>query len=350
MSDSLLWGSSRPRIRLGTFAQTNGTNYVLNQPPAEIDIDFPKQIILNESVLNIYLNEHIIKRRGIFTFDYEMLDRPSCERLIDILNSSSDKYMRPCFNFWKEYKVRCVNEWELDRMGKSNQPYEGILKFETIEGEDAIPSESSGSFSFNGTTKVADASLAATVSGNMSIEMWLKTPSSFGSTKVLFEGLSAGVDWTVSLLTDGTIRFTTDDGSADNLDSTSVLAVSTWYWISINRVNTQDKYIFVDGVGWGSQSDAKAANAITGVELGATSNGFDGLVQILRVFNDNISDYNAHMIEAVPSEILSNLKLWWDFSQGAGTDLSAEGNDGDITGTTTYAEESFPDKRNEILT
>jgi len=94
MSDTLLWGNARPRIRVGTSTQTNGTNYVFNQPPAEVpDEHFSKQIILNESSLTIYLHEHLIKRRGIFTFDYEYLDRPSCERLRTILNSSSDKYL-----------------------------------------------------------------------------------------------------------------------------------------------------------------------------------------------------------------------------------------------------------------
>jgi len=352
MSDSLLWGSSRPRIRVGTSAQTNGTNYVFNQPPAEIDIYFPKQIILNESVLNIYLNEHIIKRRGIFTFDYEVLDRPSCERLIDILNSSSDKYMRPCFNFWKEYKVRCVNEWELDRIGKSNQPYEGILKFETIAGEDAIPSESSGSFSFNGSTKVAN-TLASTLSGDCTVEMWIKTPSSFSSQEELFSMTSAGVVWTVSIKTDGTIEFVTDDGSSDIYNNPNLeLKVDTWHFLTIGRVNTHTKVVCIDGVCDGT-IDNKAANAITATTLGAAANAFSGYCQIYRIYNDDLvtgSFPDAHLIEAIDSSYEGNIKLWWDFSQGAGTDLSAEGNDGDVMGTTTYAEESFPDKRNEILT
>lgn len=350
--DTLLWGNTRPRIRVGTSAQTNGTNYVLNQPTIKpVNIHFPKQIILNESVLDGTLTEHIIGRRGIFTCEYEYLDRPSCEYLIDIFNSSSDKYMRPNFNFWKEYKVRIVNTWELDEMGKSNQPYMGTLVFETISLESSIPSESSGSFSFNGSTKVADTALDSTLSGDMSVEMWIKTPSSFGSEKILFEGLSAGVDWTISIQSDGTIRFRTDDGSSSDLDSSNTLSVSTWYHLVVRRVNTDDKYIVVNGTQWETGSDSKAANAITGVELAATSNGFDGLAQILRVYNDNISsNFQDHMIEAMPSAVQANLKLWWDFSQGSANDLSAEGNDGIVTGTTTYYEESFPDKGYEIIT
>ena len=142
--DKLLWGFSRPLFRIGT------SRYVLNQPTSEHDEKFPKRIILNESSLTGYLNEHKIGNRGIFTLTYDMLDRPSSETLIDIFNSASAIYMRPHFNFWKEYLIRCVNGWELDRMGKVNKPYKGVLIFETIALENAIPDESSGSFNFDG--------------------------------------------------------------------------------------------------------------------------------------------------------------------------------------------------------
>jgi hypothetical protein len=353
MADTLLWGNTRPRIRIGTSAQTNGTNYVFNQPPALVpDEHFPKHIILNESCLNIYLNEHIIKRRGIFTFDYELLDRPSCERLIDILNSSTAKYLRPHFNFHKEYQVRCVNEWELDNLEKSNQSYKGILQFETIAGESSIPSESSGSFSFNGSTKIAN-TLASTLTGDCVVEMWIKTPSAFSVKEELFSMTSAGVAWTISINTNGTIEFVTDDGSSDTLTTENALSASTWYFVVVSRVDTDTKTVYVNGVSWGTQDDSKAANSITATQLSETSNGFSGLCQIYRIYNDSFSgvtQYPEHSIEAINSSYLSNIKLWWDFSQGSATDLSAEENDGTVTGTETYQEESFPDNGEEYMT
>lgn len=352
MSDTLLWGSARPRIRLGTAAQTNGTNYVLNQPPGEYDDNFPKQIILNESVLTGYLNEHKEGHRGIFTFDYEYLDRPSCERLIDIFNSSSDKYLRPYFNYYKEYKIRVVNEWELDRFGKANQSYSGTLQFETIPLETTIPSESFGSYSFDGSTKV-DCTLAATLSGDCSVEMWIKTPSSFSAEEELFSMTSAGVSWTVTINTSGKIVFVTDDGSGDTKTSAGTLSTSTWHYVVVSRHDTSYKDIGIDDSFGTPQNDGKAANAITATTLGAATDAFSGYVQIYRIINDDTSGataYAQHSIEAIGSTPLGNIKLWWDFSQGSETDLSTNGNDGTTTGTETYVEESFPDNGSEYLT
>jgi len=353
MSDTLLWGNTRPRIRVGTSTQTNGTNYVFNQPPAEVPEEhFSKQIILNESSLTIYLHEHLIKRRGIFTFDYEYLDRPSCERLRTILNSSSDKYLRPHFNFYKEYKVRCVNEWELEPFGKANQSYQGMLKFETIAGEATIPTPSSGSFNFNGSTKIAN-TLDSTLAGDCVVEMWIKTPSSFGSKEELFS-MAGTIVWTVSINTDGTIEFVTNDGSSATQTSTTALSANTWYFLCISRTSTSLKNIWVNGaLAATKQNDSKAANSITATQLAETSSGFSGYCQIYRIYNDNFSgiyQYSAHSIEAIGDAYADNIKVWWDFSQGAATDLSAEGNDGTITGTTTYVEESFPDNGSEYLT
>jgi hypothetical protein len=183
--------------------------------------------------------------------------------------------------------------------------------------------------------------------------MRIKTPASFGSKEELFS-MAGTVAWTVSINTDGTIEFVTNDGSSATQTSTTALSSNTWYFICISRTSTSFKNIWVNGaLAATQQNDSKAANSITSTQLAETSNGFSGYCQIYRVYNDNfsgITQYSAHSIEAIGDAYADNIKVWWDFSQGDATDLSAEGNDGTVTGTDQYYEESFPDNGSEYLT
>jgi len=349
MSDKLLWGSARPLFRIGT------NRYVLNQPVSEHDIKFPKEIVLNQAITG-KLYEHNLGHRGIFTVGYDLLDRPSTEVMKDILNSSSDIYMRPHFNFWKEYLIRCVNGFELDRFGKANQPYKGTLSFETINLESTIPAESSGSFDFDGFTKIDYNKGSSWITGDISVELWIKVRAFGGCDTYLAHLIQTAIGyptWYINLMTTREIKFTTtdNDGKTHNLVTTNKLELDTWYHIIVKRVNTTHKYIAVNGEIWADENDTQVANDIKEAYLCYTVDGLDGLIQIFRVYNTNVN-ISGHaknlMIEAIPSSYISALKLWWDFSQGNTDDLSENNNDGVVTGTEQYQKESFPDKGYEI--
>lgn len=335
MLDTLLWGTARPLFRIGN------DRWVLNQPPSEQDDGFPKEIMLHESSLTGKLFEYLLGRRGIFTINFDMLDRASCEVLIDIFNSSSDKYMRPHFNFHKEYLIRCVNDLELERMGKVNKPYKGTLIFETIALEPTIPDESSGSFHFDGTTKVAKAGLSIT--GDATVELWIRTPDTLDAEKKIFVA-EGDVTWRIFVLANKKIRFQTQEGeSSHNLDSNATLTVNTWYHIMVRRVETDEKRIVINAEASGSAADTYAANNITSLYIGEVQDGFDGLIQIMRFYSTSISgDFDYYMIEAIPSAYVTEIEIWWDFSQGNTDDLS-NSNDGVITGVELYYKESFKD-------
>ena len=170
MADKLLWGNARPLFRVGT------NRYVLNQPPANIDVKWPKEVVLNQSLRGKYF-EHILGYRGVFVITWDYLDRASCELLKTIVDSTS-LYMRPHFNFWKEYQVRAVNGFELDRFGKVNQPYKGSLVFQTVELETDIPNESSGGMICNVNTKIEK---SISLTDDISVEIWIKTPETIAT-------------------------------------------------------------------------------------------------------------------------------------------------------------------------
>lgn len=354
MSDKLLMGTSRP-----LFRYESGSNIyrnVLNDTPEQvlIPVPFPEEEILNRGVFSpykIWKTSKGFRMNCIVTFGF--LDRPSTEKLLEIFESGNSFYMRPHFNFYKEYEVVCLNaKSALQRINTIVQPYQGALYFTAEENVTSHPI-SKGGFNFNGSTKIAN-TLASTLNGDCVVEMWIKTPASFSSKEELFSMVSSGVNWTVSINTNGTIEFITDDGSSHTLTSTSALSVNKWHFICISRTDTDTKAIYIDGVeAVTAADDSKAANAITGTQLGETSSGFSGLCQVFRIYNDSFdgdTQYAEHSIEAINNSYQGNIKLWWDFSQGDATDLSDEENDGTVTGTETYSKESFPDNGSKYLT
>lgn len=346
--DKLLWGSARPLFRIGN------NRYVLNQPPSEHDIDFPKRIILNDAVKG-KLFEHLIGNRGIFTITFDKLDRPSCETLIDILNSSSDKYMRPHFNFWKEYLIRCANGWELDRISTIKHPYKGTLIFETIELESSIPNYSAGSFLNNGTTTIQSPVLSPAITDDVSVDFWIKWHSMAGGIIYVTDQNSPDqVHWQIDSEPTKKLNFITGlGGIAHSLLSNTEFDDGIWYHVCCKRINTDDKYIYVNGVLDASGSDSKPANDLVRFKVGHNTAAFDYPIQIAHLHSGDISAYlNNIMIEAIPSSIVGNIKVWWDFSEGSApyTDLSGNSNDGALTGTEQYEKESFPDPKFEVLT
>lgn len=347
-TDKLIYGTTRPLLRIGT------DRWVLNQPPSFHDIKFPKQIILNES-WDGELFEHILGYRGIFTINWELLDRPSVEILIDILNSSSDKYMRPHFNFWKEYKIRCMHGFELDRFGKVNQPYKGTLVFETIKLENSIPLESSGSFYLGDEDTWYTGALTDNLTGDVSIEFWVRWQDPLSGKAILW--LSdvdppQGCNWQIDTEGQGRLSFIT--GPTGNMHHMmtpiGTFVENIWYHIVCKRIDTDHKYIIVNGVSIVDEDDLKSVNNLTSLKVGHTTAAFDGHIQIVRAYDQDITEYNKCAIEAIPSSYITNLKIWIDFSSGLGTDLSGNDNDVTLTGNSNFAEYSFPDKGYEILT
>lgn len=350
-TDKLIYGTTRPLLRIGN------DRWVLNQPPSLHGIKFPKQVILNES-WDGKLFEHVLGYRGTFTVNWDLLDRPSVETLIDILNSSSDKYMRPHFNFWKEYKVRCANGFELDRFGKVNQPYKGTLVFETIELENSIPLESSGSFYLGDEDFWTTGALTANLTGDVSVEFWVKWQDPFGTNAILYltdDAAPEGVTWQIDTEGSGTLSFISGPvGAMDHLVTPAgTFVVGEWYHVVCKRINTDDKYIYVNGILKASKSDGFGANNLDSLKIGHVTAGFDGHIQIVRAYDSDIDvvTYFKHlMIEDIPSAYLTPMKIWIDFSSGLGTDLSGSDNDVTLTGDSNFAEYSFPDKGYEILT
>lgn len=334
MSDRLIWGNARPLFRIGS------TRYVLNDPPANIRIIFDKKIILNESITG-KLYEHVLGYRGRFAITWEYLDRPSTEALINILNESPDIYMRPHFNFCKEYKVRPVRGFNLERFGKIYQPYKGTIEFETIELEDEIPTESKGAFIFDGSTNI-NTSFSTQAWTNTSVEFWLKTPSSF-SSQVILKLLSSGSTvFEVGITSAGKI-YISSEGST--LSASTACSTDTWYHVICKKANTSQRRIILDGEYVGADDDG-STSALNFDEF-KLGNSFTGDIQIARLYNvslyQNFEKQMSEVIQATPF-------LWWDFSQGNADDLSGNGYDGTVTGTEAYSEESFPDRGYKLLT
>jgi len=353
MADKLLMGTARPLLRY----ESGGVNYryVLNDQPLQIEIPipFPEEEIINPGVFSPYTIWKTSKGfRLSCLVSYDWLERVSIETFLAIIESGNSFYLRPHFNFYKEYEVVCLNARSaLTRINTVANPYKGALLFTGKENITTHPI-SQGAFNFDGSTKVAN-TLAATLNGDCSVEMWIKTPSAFSAQEELFSMASAGVTWTVSIKTDGTIEFVTDDGSANTYNNPALeLSVNTWHFLTIGRVNTDVKMVCIDGVCDGT-TDSKAANAITATTLGAAANAFSGQCQIYRIYNDDLVTGvfpDEHMIEMIDGTYEGNIKLWWDFSQGNATDLSDEENDGTVTGTSAYSKESFPDTGAKVLT
>jgi len=357
MADKLLMGTARPLLRY----ESGGVNYryVLNDQPLQIDIPlpFPEEEILNRGVFSPYTIWKTSKGfRLSCLVSYDWLERVSIETFLAIIESGNSFYLRPHFNFYKEYEVVCLNARSaLTRINTVANPYKGALLFTGKENITTHPI-SQGAFNFDGSTKVAN-TLAATLNGDCSVEMWIKTPSAFSAEEELFSMTSAGVAWTVSIGTDGILDFITDDGSENSWKSLVAMKTDSWYFIQVMRYSTDVKKVRIldskgntVSVNTGT-GDGKAANAITATTLGAAANAFSGDCQVYRIYNENTDTANlAHSIEALDSGLEGNIKLWWDFSQGNATDLSDEENDGTITGTSAYSKESFPDNNQKVLT
>jgi len=344
--DEMKWGTARPLFRIGN------DRYVLNQNADVID-DFPKAARINQAIKGKEF-EHIKGYRGIIDVNYKHLDKASTE-LIRTLTNSTALYMRPHFNFWKEYWMRCLNGFELNRLGPQIElPYQGVLRFREVPLEDDIPAESSGSFHFDGTTKVEKSGLSIT--GDATVEMWIKTPNNLSSDKNLFSATGGDVVWRVHIMSaDKKIRFQTEESSVTHdLKSDIALTENTWYHIMIRRVSTNIKRIVINGVVHGAASDTFSANNITTIYIGEVMNAFDGLCQIMRFYSANIhDDFDYYMVEAIPSVYLAQMEIWWDFSQGNTDDLlyhyyeSGVDNDGTVTGLEKYFKESFKDPGSE---
>lgn len=356
MSDVLLMGTARPLFRY--VSGSDVYRYVLNDKPTQIQIPlpFPEEEILNRGVFSPYSIWKTSKGyRPNIIVAFDTLDRPSIEQFLTIAESGNSFYMRPHFNFYKEYEVVCLNARSaLQRIGIVTQPYLGALYF-TGKENITTHSISQGALSLDGSTKVAN-TLASTLAGDCTVEMWIKTPVAFSVKEELFSMTSAGVNWTIYIGTDGILDFITDDGSEHSLKSLVAMETSSWYFIQIMRYSTDDKKTRIldskgNNISTNTNNDSKAANAITATTLAATSNGFSGCCQIYRIYNENTDTSNlAHSIEAIENDYQDDIKLWWDFSQGGATDLSDEGNDGTVTGTETYSKESFPDNGVKVLT
>lgn len=353
MADKLLMGTARPLFRYGN------NRYVLNYKPSMIEIPLPftEEYVPNKGVFSpkkLFKHSDGFRPEAAVTWQY--LDRVSVETLLSIFENDEYFYMRPHFNFYKEYEMLCLNKGELTRINTTANPYKGTLLFTGRETVTTHP-VSSGAFDFNGTTQIADTSLIYSIAGDITLELWIKTDAIFIYNKVLFESTSGTPAWSIQMDREyhadpdsaWSIAFWT--GGTHKIETDYLMADNSWHFLQIRRIGTQ-KYILIDGVQKATGGDSFGTNNIVGVKLGDTTNGLTCLCQILRVFNDDLNEdyYSRHSIEALDATAYNNLKLWWDFSQGNANDLSVHGNDGTITGTETYSEESFPDNGQTYLT
>lgn len=351
MSDESRYGTSRPLFRIDT------DRYVLNDG-CKVKCRFPKVPIINRGATGNEF-EHIKGYRGLFELTFYKIAKPSqnlLETIVDVdADSANPLYMRPHFNWYKEFNVRCLNGLEFEELlERIDAGYKVTLYFNSVPLETSSNIRSYGSFLNNGTTFINSPALTP-ITGDASVDFWVKWHSMAGGIIYVTDQNSPDlINWQIDSEPNGKLSFITGvGGPAHHLASNTVFTDGVWYHICCKRINTDDKYIYVNGVLDASASDTFVANDLVRLRVGHATAAFDYPIQIARLHSGDISgDLDEIMIEAIPSGVLSNIKVWWDFSEGNApySDLSGNSNDGTLTGTEAYYSESFPDNLHEMLT
>jgi len=354
MSDESRYGTARPLFRI------LNDRYVLNDG-CMVKCRFPKVPIVNRGVTGNEF-EHIKGYRGFFELTFYKIDKPSqnlLETIIDVdADSANPLYMRPHFNWHKELNVRCLNGLEFDELlERIDAGYKAVLQFTSIPLETSSNIRSYGSFYLGDQDYWTTGALTDNLTGDVSIEFWVRWQDPLGTKAILYltdVDPPNGVNWQIDTEGSGTLSFITGPTGAGShlVTDAGTFEVNKWYHIVCKRINTDDKYIYVNGVEVATASDLLGANNLNSLKIGHTTAAFDGHIQILRAYDSDIDvvTYGQNlMIEAIPSAYITALKIWFDFSKGDATDLSGNSNDGTLTGAENYYSESFPDSLYEML-
>jgi len=157
-----------------------------------------------------------------------------------------------------------------------------------------------------------------------------------------------GFGFSCYIFTDGTIRVYYNSVSSSS--TTAMIATGVWTHVAVVRTGSNIK-IYINGIldldetkaAWGgdlsSGDDFRIGNLIAGAE---THGHWHGYIDEVRIWNsartaaEILANYNKLVSPAAP-----NLVGYWRFDEGSGTttdDLSANGNDGTISGCTWNAE------------
>ena len=191
-----------------------------------------------------------------------------------------------------------------------------------------------GSVSFDGGSYLtAPSSLLATLAGDFTVSLWLKTSQSFGSPgDVGWQG--AGViaadspnygakDLIPVALTGGQVAFNVGDGNSDNtLNSSGTVNDDNWHHVVVTRnQSTGERQIYIDGtldsadvattellnspvlLTIGCKSDASNPDPASPDYTG--SNGYEGLLDDLQIYNRVLSSGEVAFLYHNPGAVVA---------------------------------------------
>ena len=200
---------------------------------------------------------------------------------------------------------------------------------------------------FDGTDDRADisdaSSLATSFGTTISCSVWVKS-SQINTYKYLVDFDGTTDRWIFGWNTSSSGQIGYFNGTWRNF-GTNPAADGSWHHLVL-VVTASKQRLYIDGVQFGSElSSATSAMDGNGTTMYAPRGGFDGETADLRLYNVELSlaqikeIYNNSKVILPANTGISNLKLWWPYSEGAGTtcfDGSGNGHNGTSTNDSSY--------------
>ncbi len=193
----------------------------------------------------------------------------------------------------------------------------------------------SGSVSFDGGSYLtASSNLLATLAGDFTVSLWLKTGQNFGSQYdpawagagvITADSPNSGAkDLIPVALTGGQVAFNIGDGSFDStLNSSATVNDDAWHHVVVTRnQSTGERQIFIDGMldssdfattvlldspvllTIGAKSDASDPNPSSPDYNG--SNGYEGLLDDVQIYNRVLGSNEVAFLYSHPGAIIAN--------------------------------------------
>lgn len=193
-----------------------------------------------------------------------------------------------------------------------------------------------GSVGFDGGSYLTAASnLLSTLSGEFSVSVWLKTSQSYGNPGdlawagagvICADSPNAGAKDLIPIaLTGGQVAFNIGDGvNDDTLNSTATVNDGAWHHVVVTRdITTGNRQIYIDGnldsskisatvlldspvlLTIGAKADASNSNPASPDSTG--SNGYEGHLDDLQIYNRVLGANEIHFLYSNPGSVLAGL-------------------------------------------